>query len=463
MKGSTPKLSEAARYLVVPAGAVSTGWPAVREILSQLAVPFDWWQSSLGSAILAKGADGKYAADAVALSIPRQVGKTYLVGALIFALCILQPKSLAIWTAHHGATASDTFRDLKALALQPEVQPFVKSVYDSGARQEIIFKNGSIIRFGAREHGFGRGFKRVAILVFDEAQILSARSAEDMVPTTNRHPNPLIFYMGTPPKPSDPCEHFLALRLEAIGGESTDTLYCEFSADPDADDLDRDQWAKANPSYPVHTTARAMLRMRKNLKGPGAFRREALGIWDDLAEVGVFARGAWAACLSDMEPGELQALGLASDLDYSMLSLGAFGSGHLGAVLRLRYQQRAEMLAEIVRIAGEHSIPVGIDGKSPAAPLIADLEAAGVNVVKLGLDDMVQACADVKLAVENREVTHGGYGDLDSAVDAATWRTVGERRLFGRKKADIGMLEAVTIARFAAQSEPNYDVLSSVF
>jgi hypothetical protein len=39
--------------------------------------------------MLGKGADGLYAADAVVLSIPRQVGKTYLIGWIVFALCLI--------------------------------------------------------------------------------------------------------------------------------------------------------------------------------------------------------------------------------------------------------------------------------------------------------------------------------------------------------------------------------------
>lgn len=407
-------------------------------------------------AILGQGRDGLYSADAVVLSIPRQVGKTYLIGAIVIALCIKTSKTLATWTAHHGTTAQDTFGDLKGIVQQAQVAPYVRKVYDSGGRMEIIFTNGSRILFGAREHGFGRGFKKVGILVFDEAQILTPKTVEDMVPTTNRHPNPLIFYMGTPPKPSDPSDHFLAMRTEAILGESTDTLYLEFSADPDADPNDREQWAKANPSYPEHTSARAVLRMRKNLKGPGAFAREALGIWDGTAVAGVFSTGTWSR-RADMtrQPPAPEMLGVAADVDQTWLSLGAFGGEHIGSNLRKRFDRdRDVFVAETARISKEHKISVAIDKKGPAAPLIQDLTDLGVQVVGTGLDDFVQACADMWKAVETGQVWHGNYDDLNDAVDAATWRTVGDRRVFGRKATDISMLEAVTLARWAAVSRP---------
>lgn len=465
MQTSIPKLSEAARHLVLPDGMATTGFPAVRATCLRLKITFDPWQDSAGTAILGKRKDGLYAADAVVLSIPRQVGKTFLVGSIIIALCIIEPSTLAIWTAHHGATAADTFRDLKAIVQQPEVRPYVRTVYDSGARMEIIFVNGSRILAGAREHGFGRGFKRVGILVFDEAQILTEKTTEAMVPTANRHPNPLIFYMGTPPRPSDPSDHFLTLRKEALSGESPDIFYLEFSADSDADPMDREQWAKANPSYPAHTTARAMLRMRRNLKGLNAFEREALGIWDGTAKVGVFPAGAWQRCATVGEPPAPVALGVAADVDQTWLSLGAASAGgeFVGSVLRSRFDQtRERFVAEVARIASDHGVPVVIDKRGPAAPLVADLEDAGIDLVRTGLDDMVQACADFWGAVETTLLRHGGFDDLNDAVDAATWRTVGDRRLFGRKGGDISMLEAVTLARWAAVRAPAYDPLASI-
>ena len=74
----------------------------------------------------------------------------------------------------------------------------------ANGQQEIVFVNGSRIMFGTRENGFGRGFDSVDIEVFDEAQILTERALDDMIPATNAAHNPLIVYMGTPPKPSDP-------------------------------------------------------------------------------------------------------------------------------------------------------------------------------------------------------------------------------------------------------------------
>ena len=57
-----PRLSEAARHVVVPEGIVSTGWPAVRDTLENLGITFDQWQQDLTKVALGKRRDGTYAA-----------------------------------------------------------------------------------------------------------------------------------------------------------------------------------------------------------------------------------------------------------------------------------------------------------------------------------------------------------------------------------------------------------------
>lgn len=453
---SGPKLSESARHLILPKGIASTGFPSVRDTCSRLGITFDAWQEGAATAILGKNADGLYAADAVAMSIPRQVGKTFLIGSVIFALCIKEPGLLVLWTAHRTPTAHETFQDMRAMCEQEELKPHITSATAPMGNGVVKFRNGSRILFGAREQGFGRGFKKVALVVFDEAQILTQNAIDDMIPAMNRAANPLIVYIGTPPKPSDRGEVFINLRSEALSGESDDTLYIEFSADEDADPNDREQWAKANPSYPRWTPARAMLRMKKNL-GPESFMREALGIWDGNAQIGAFASGSWARRVTAASPSSPAALGVASDVDQVWLSLGAVSSDetpHLGAVHRVRIEKRAWFVSEVARIQKEYGCVVAVDKKGPASFLIQDLEDVGVTLLPAGLDDFVQACADIRSAVELGRVTHGDYSDLNSAVDAAGWRTIGDRRAFARKNGDISMLEAVTLALWGAGNQP---------
>lgn len=342
-KTSTPtiserKLSDVAKHLVLPSGIKTTGYPAVAMQCRKMGVEHDDWQQGLGKAILAKRSNGLYAAGigGVLISICRQVGKTFTIGTIIFALCILFPGIKVLWTAHHTVTSDETFETLSALARRRRIAPYIahNGIRQGNGKQRITFRNGSRIMFGAREHGFGRGIPGVTIVVFDEAQILKAKALSDMIPAANTVKNPLIIYMGTPPKPEDPAEVFKARRKKALdvkrrrdAGEDVeyDTLWVEVGADPGDDVEDRSTLAKGNPSFPHRTPWESILRLRENLTDPADWAREGLGIWDDdAAAAGPLAK-AWPllAIKSKHVPTEgTRGYGVAFSADGMRVSLG---------------------------------------------------------------------------------------------------------------------------------------------
>ena len=473
---STPKLSDIARRVVAPKGVVATAWPSVEKKCNEFGVRFRPWQPGVGRLILAKRSDGKYAATigGTGLSIPRQVGKTFLVGAIVFALCLLFPNLTVIWTAHRLRTAEETFGKMQVFAKRRRIKPHIAKVVLGSGEQEIRFVNGSRILFGARERGFGRGFDEVDVLIFDEAQILSENALDDMIPATNQSRQPsgaLLLFMGTPPKPTDPGDVFRRMRTEAISGEDDDTGWVEFGADADFTPtplpahLTAADWAqieKANPSYPEDTPREAILRMRKKL-GPESFLREGLGIWDEDARVGVLP--GWRGCALDDEPPAPTVIGLAVSLDLEWGSIGAAGPWpdgriNVGAVERRR--GTTWLVAEAKRIQDGRDCDVVVDEKCPDASLVPALEDAGVRVTVAKLSDYIEACSEFVNAVKDAQVTHQRTTELDDAVAGAAWRMVGDRKVWGRKQStsDISMLEAVTLAR--REAAVDYDVLESI-
>ncbi|KKI20553.1 MULTISPECIES: DEAD/DEAH box helicase family protein [unclassified Leucobacter] len=329
------RLSEIAKHLVLPSGIVSSGWPAVRDQCRKMGVVHDEWQAGLGRAILAKRADGLYAAGigGVIISICRQVGKTFTIGSIIFALCIIFPRLTVLWTAHRSRTSDETFESLQGFARKRKIAPYMAQIRLSNGQQVIKFKNGSRIMFGARENGFGLGFAGVDIVVFDEVQRLGSKALDDIVPATSAAKNPLILMMGTPPRPTDDGEAFRTRRNEALeikklraAGKpaESDMLYVEAGADPDADLDDWAQVAKANPSFPHRVPKQSILRVRKNLANDDSFRREGLGIWDDDRES---ARGIpaklWTDSAVDEAPDGAPAYGISFSASGIRMALAA--------------------------------------------------------------------------------------------------------------------------------------------
>ncbi len=393
------KLSEVARHVVAPQGIVGSEWPSVRRTCRRLGWDFDGWQDGASMLILSLNAAGEYAADTIVISIPRQVGKTYIIGCIIFALCLMKPGLRVIWTAQVKDTALETFEKFYDMSRGARVRPHIAATPSGKGDEAIEFVNGSKIEFGARDSGFGRGRTDVDVIVFDEGQHLSQQALENMGAAQNVAANPLCFVMGTPPRPQDKGEFFQLLRQEAIDGESVDTLYIEMSADRGCDLMDREQWAKANPSFPHRTSERALLRLRKKLRNDDSWRREALGIWDEGARAVVAAR-RWQTLVAD-GPEEFAApscLGVAAH-DGQLSVVACWVDDDERHVEEVFAHFRLDVVADWVATAAGRRIPVLVPSYGPAAALLGMLQAKRVaakpapsGVVGSGCELLVAGC-----------------------------------------------------------------------
>ena len=231
-----------------------------------------------------------------------------------------------------------------------------------------------------------RGVKKIALLVIDEAQHLSDSAMASMLPTQNRAWNPQTIYMGTPPGPRDNGEAFTRLRDKARAGRTHSTLYVEFTADRDADPLDRQQWRKANPSYPAHTSDESIANLWENLTGDD-FRREALGIWDEHALSQAIDRRQWEeATIERRRPGGVMSFGIDMNPQRTRLTIGACmryddNTAHIElAEYRDTNQDGTMWAVNLIDKVWEQTASLVIDGQSPATALLPDLAQAGVTV-----------------------------------------------------------------------------------
>jgi hypothetical protein len=435
--GSTRPLSEVARELCLPAGIETTAFSRVRQKLGELGVALDAWQEGIGRVALGKRANGKYACTVggVVLSIPRQVGKTFLVGMIMIAMCLIYPGYTVLWTAHRTRTTSKTFATMQGYVRRKKVAPHVLSVRTTNGEQEIRFRNGSVIMFGAREQGFGRGFDRVDAEVFDEAQILTAKALEDMVPATNASTHPaggLLWFMGTPPRPQDPGEEFTARRTKALSGKSPDMLYVEIGADPNTGKpggplvTDRRQWAKANPSFPERTSIESMQRMLENLTEPGSVLREMFGIWDEVEQLTpAIDPFAWRDLRVESAPVDgVRSFAVVFSRDGTSVSLsGAMrheGGVHVETIARRPLTEGTYWLAEWLTARHERAAQIAVFGKAGSTALINELRRAKVPARVLIIatqDNAITAATMLRESVRRGSVSHLADPDvLDASV-----------------------------------------------
>lgn len=468
---SEPKLSEVARHVVIPAGIVTTAWPRVVAKCADMGVAFDSWQHGVGSVALGKRKNGKYAATVggVVLSIPRQVGKTFLVGMIIIALCILFPGFTALWTAHRTRTASMTFASLQGMVRKKKIWPHVRAIRATNGEQEIRFKNGSVIMFGAREAGFGRGFDKVDAEVFDEAQILTTKALEDMVAAANQsqqEAGALLFFMGTPPRPSDPGEEFSNRRQKALSGKNKNIVYVELSADADADSDDREQWAKANPSYPRRTPVESMERMREQLTDDDSFRREALGIWDPNTTPQVIDPQSWDD-VKDAGSMPTERLTIALDVapDRKLATASLAGKRPDGLWHIEMYEQRAGVdwiaswLTERAKQNKLHAVVAdemsGLVEKRKNGRWYVIGTDVVVTLASAEGRDMAVACAAVFDGVMAKTLRHTDQPQMNVALSVARKRPLAGAWAWNRKDpvSDITPIVSASLALWGAQNQ----------
>ena len=482
---STPRLSEYALAFKYPDGIRKTVWPRVEAKGAELGLGFDWWQSQLGTVCLGYGDDGQYVATVggIGLSIPRQVGKTYFVLATLVTMCVLFPGLQVVWTAHHLRTSTKTFTTLRGICRRKKVAPHIAidgrgqpAIRSSNGEQEVVFRNGSKIMFGARSMGFGRGFDEIDIEVFDEAQILDSKALEDMVAATNqaRHEHgALLFFMGTPPRPTDPSEAFSLRRAEALSGAADDAIWLEIGADPDSDPNDAKQYPRMNPSYPKRTPLNSILRLRKNLGDEDSWNREGRGIWDPVGSSGVIPGPSWL----EREDTTSQAV--------DRLSLGVEVGPDLAWASVALAGERADELWHIELDDDQHTrgrgvawlIPhlqyltannpqvrsVVVDVHGPIKALLderngrwffqgTNLEATPVRVAELGA-----GCTNVLDGIVTGWLRHIGQPQFTAAALAAGKRPLGDTGMWvwSRKLAnsDITPIQAATLALIGARAQ----------
>lgn len=474
---STPRLSEYAQAFHFPVGIKRTVWPRVEAKGKELGLGFDWWQSQLGTVCLGYGADGQYVATVggIGLSIPRQVGKTYFVLAMLVILCILFPGLQVVWTAHHLRTSTKTFTTLRGLCRRRKIAPHIRSMRSANGEQQVEFANGSMIMFGARSQGFGRGFDEIDVEVFDEAQILDAKALEDMVAATNqaRHEHgALLFFMGTPPRPTDPSEAFSLRRAEALAGEAEDAIWLEIGADPGSDPNDRSQWPKMNPSHPKRTPLNSILRLRKNLGDEDSWNREGRGIWDPAASAGVIPPADWATQgLEHSIATSRFALGVECGPDLAWASVAfagarADGSWHfeLDEDQHTKGRGVAWLVPHLEKLLADNSQirSVVADVAGPIKALLEErndrwfFKGSRIQVTPVKVSELGTGCSLVLSGIVTGEIWHIDQPQFNAAALAAGKRPLGDTGMWvwSRKTAesDITPIQAATLALIGAQA-----------
>lgn len=418
----------------------------------------DDWQETVLQAAMGERTDGRWSTPQVAVSAPRQQGKSELIVARALAGVLLFGERQVIVSAHQQDTAREIFNRLAQVIEDNDfLRTRVEAVQRSFNRELVRFKSGAVIRFKARSAGAGRGFSSDCLLL-DEAQILSSGSWAAILPTMSARPNAQVWLLGTPPTPVDDGEVFSRFRAAGIEGRENRIAYLEWSAEPGDDFDDPATWAKANPAYGVRISHEAIAGERA-VMSDDQFALERLGMWEEASTRFVIDPRSWDAVEDEKSMGVDQlALGVDVSPDRSVASVAgaALRADGLWHVELLDNRKGVGWLPGYVKARCEAGDirSVVIDGASPAASIVDELKRLKIRVTTTSARDYAGACGTFYDGVHEEWLRHTGQPQLTAALGGARKRALGDAWAWNRKSttADITPVVAATLALFGSQT-----------
>lgn len=420
----------------------ASAWEDVADLSASFGITLDPWQENVLQAAMGERSDGTWAARQIAVSTPRQNGKSQLIVARALAGILLFDEQTIIVSAHQQDTAREVFaRILDLIDEFPALQRRVESVMKAVNREYIRFVGGQSIRFKARSAGGGRGFSCDCLLL-DEAQILGASAWSAILPTMSARPNPQAWLLGTPPTESDDGEVFERLRAIGLAGKEPRVAYLEWSADPADPVDDPDTWAKANPAYGTRIDFEAIAAELASMSEE-QFRLERLGIWSaEVRHTPVVRASEWRALLASGPGAGAAPAALGVDMSHSGL-ISVMAAWPMGESVHLEEvwagANVAAATAWLCDRAGRR-MPVMIDDLSPAAQMVPELKGRGVNVRRTTARDMAKGCLMFETRVAAQTLSHAGQDSLTAAVAGARKRPIGDAGGWGWDRRDASVL-----------------------
>jgi hypothetical protein len=474
------------QILHLPPGVVSLDAATEAIELAEAAglVPDDA-QRHMIQAALGERADGSWAAYEVCNVMARQNGKNDSIIVRQLAGLFLFDEPLQIHTAHEFPTANESFLRIAALIEGcDDLRRKVARVRYANGEQGIELLNGNRLKYRARTGGSGRGFAGVSTVYLDEALQLEAKHMGALTPamatSAYKGLDPQIFYASSAGLSTSLV--LWGLRKRALSGNGGRLAYIEHTAeavhlDPDGrvisarpDPDDRRFWAIANPALGLRITEEFIEGQRASLS-EAEFCREHLTVWDpmvgDNAEV-VIPTAAWVALHdpTSTAASEQVIVGVSASEDrkWASIAVAAHRSDGLRHVEVVAHRPGVAWLAAELKAMHtlDPSLQIALMPSDPAGSVVVELEAFGVEVLKVGAQAFAGHCGSFFDAVMGQPATDGNPAtppsvrhregpsdapDVRASLIAAARRSIGTGWVWScAADADISALRAVTLA-----------------
>jgi len=438
-----PQVSVSPLVRRVPVAADSEGYDCCELSTAYGLRPFDWQRTALIDTMGVRE-DGRWAAPRGGWSVARQNGKNG--GAEMFEVHVTAMLGMRVLhSAHEVKTARKAFKRLLDFfdnpRRYPELAALVKEIRRTNGQEAIELHNGGSVEFLARTKASGRGYS-ADILLLDEAQELTDDELEAMQPTISASQNPMLFLMGTPPRPDKPAVVWRRFRQAAVDNLDPEMFWIEYGVEPDADFAARESWARSNPGAPESISWDTIAGEFATLS-PEGFAAERLGVWFPKPENigGAIPLERWEALADRCEPQGTPSFAVATAQDRSWSAIASAWKRPDGSVQveLVDYQRGASWVTERAEaIQARYGVQVLVT--NAARGLVRGAREPSQTEQAQAHNALVEAVLDFTMH-------HPDQAALNIAAQTCGWRPFGDTRLLDRKgTADISPIDAAALA-----------------
>ena len=422
-------------------------------------------------AMLARNADGEPSAQSIAISKPRQNGKSFCTKDYALWMAVIEGKN-TLYSAHNGKVVRKFFKDLLVLVDSPELYPdlakmVVKIVHQKG-EEGIYFDNGAYIEFSTRTDGGARGGS-YQVVIIDEAQELTETQLDALLPTASATGStPQIIYVGTPPNEKCSGDVFADYHEAAHAGKAGSMWWMEWSVEDIPDLTDRmhalELAYRTNPALGYRIREDVMLdAIDSYVMKPDSFAREYLGRWNPSLRVADFliTSKSWNEARTACPPTQHDKLayGVRFTADGRSVSLASAVTHSDGCHVEfIRTEPTVAgigwLVDWIVARKGK-AAAVAIDGRADATDLGQQLVKAGMPkqaVMVARTQDAITADAMLVNSINDGTLTHLDDPALTESALGATRRPIGKDGGYGFGGECPERLDACALALWAART-----------
>ena len=279
------------------------------EVLGVELLPWQKWLAIHALEIVTEGEQWRFRFRYVLVLISRQNGKTFFEVLLNIFFIYGLKSHLVLGTAQNLDTAVETFEDTVSLIESvPELKDLLEKVYRGAGRRELKLDTGDRYKVIAATRK-ARGLSSDLIMMDELREQTNWDAWGAISKTMMARPTAILFGFSNAGDVTSVVLRHLRLQAHAqlgdpdgvassrasLGGEDTDDSIglFEWSATPDCELDDKDQWAQANPSLGYGFLTERALKTAMLTDPESVFRTECLCQWVESRLPEPFPDGAW--------------------------------------------------------------------------------------------------------------------------------------------------------------------------